>query len=667
MRSLIFSFLKSSTSLLMLASLVLAVLNFNIDTAFGDARELADPVLFGGGDVLTPFGTVESWHDRGAWNANTAFTCGANPDDEPCENGLIPGLPTNYNPDYAAEGLAGLDASLAPNPLFPTTPLNVNDPFDASKSVAFNNANALGPNAEQFLAVPAVGAVPQGGLNPGDILFFHNGVIGVNANDDQGNPVPVEQRIKIVDVNHNVYMGVRSDSTFGGSNARTTSFHLGATNDSGQAILNIKGGDFFKGDGMFRIGSEVSGSDVTLNFTSGGLVQVGNSLPANIPGEPTNTDAAMIIGSTQGNSTGTFNQTGGEVVVSGQIAFGPGNPSTGGGGTYNMNSGIMRVETLDAAPGAAEVANIQMGQGDDKFGVFNQTGGTVSVDAEIVLGVFSGEQGIFSNSAQGQGTWNISASAGGSATGDFDGDGDVDGGDFLLWQRGGSPNGIGSGDLADWETNYGSTGGGSGGTATLNQGVGTSNGGADRGALVVGRGGTGVLNIDGSAGAVEVNAASIVLAELGLIDNSIANGDSSGLLKITGDNATVTTGNLMVGEGDATVEFDFNGASTVSSIDVTGDVDLAGTGTSPDTVLELNLAGVASLPGGSVVLIDIGGALTGTFATVNGLPAGFAIDYSSGDVVLTGPAALAAVPEPTTAAMCLLAMLGAMTRRNRNR
>jgi hypothetical protein len=42
--------------------------------------------------------------------------------------------------------------------------------------------------------------------------------------------------------------------------------------------------------------------------------------------------------------------------------------------------------------------------------------------------------------------------------GDFDDDGDVDGNDFLLWQRGGSPNGATSGDLALWEDNYGMTG-----------------------------------------------------------------------------------------------------------------------------------------------------------------------------------------------------------------
>ncbi len=40
-------------------------------------------------------------------------------------------------------------------------------------------------------------------------------------------------------------------------------------------------------------------------------------------------------------------------------------------------------------------------------------------------------------------------------SGDFDGDGDVDGRDFLIWQRGGSPNGINSGDLAIWQEQYG--------------------------------------------------------------------------------------------------------------------------------------------------------------------------------------------------------------------
>ena len=41
--------------------------------------------------------------------------------------------------------------------------------------------------------------------------------------------------------------------------------------------------------------------------------------------------------------------------------------------------------------------------------------------------------------------------------GDFDSNGDVDGADFLLWQRGGSPSPLSPADLADWEANYATT------------------------------------------------------------------------------------------------------------------------------------------------------------------------------------------------------------------
>jgi hypothetical protein len=43
------------------------------------------------------------------------------------------------------------------------------------------------------------------------------------------------------------------------------------------------------------------------------------------------------------------------------------------------------------------------------------------------------------------------------STADFDGDGDVDGADFLLWQRGGSPNALSQSDLALWEDHFGIT------------------------------------------------------------------------------------------------------------------------------------------------------------------------------------------------------------------
>lgn len=42
--------------------------------------------------------------------------------------------------------------------------------------------------------------------------------------------------------------------------------------------------------------------------------------------------------------------------------------------------------------------------------------------------------------------------------GDFNGDGEVDGRDFLVWQRGESPNALSAGDLAEWQENYNGVG-----------------------------------------------------------------------------------------------------------------------------------------------------------------------------------------------------------------
>jgi hypothetical protein len=45
----------------------------------------------------------------------------------------------------------------------------------------------------------------------------------------------------------------------------------------------------------------------------------------------------------------------------------------------------------------------------------------------------------------------------GAEDGDFDDDGDVDGNDFLVWQRGGSPNPLSSADLNIWKASFGTT------------------------------------------------------------------------------------------------------------------------------------------------------------------------------------------------------------------
>jgi hypothetical protein len=51
----------------------------------------------------------------------------------------------------------------------------------------------------------------------------------------------------------------------------------------------------------------------------------------------------------------------------------------------------------------------------------------------------------------------ISFTSGTGPSGDYDADGDVDGRDFLVWQRGGSPNPMSAADLATWKANFGAT------------------------------------------------------------------------------------------------------------------------------------------------------------------------------------------------------------------
>jgi len=71
--------------------------------------------------------------------------------------------------------------------------------------------------------------------------------------------------------------------------------------------------------------------------------------------------------------------------------------------------------------------------------------------------------GVMGSDALGVGLINLNNFAGnqfftvpntGGTDGDFDGDGDVDGRDFLLWQRGGSPSPFSPADLAEWQGAY---------------------------------------------------------------------------------------------------------------------------------------------------------------------------------------------------------------------
>ena len=88
--------------------------------------------------------------------------------------------------------------------------------------------------------------------------------------------------------------------------------------------------------------------------------------------------------------------------------------------------------------------------------------GTDTINALFING-FPQAAGVYGSigsgatfeSAMFTGMGTLTVSSLGTVSGDYDGDGDVDGRDFLVWQRGGSPTPFSAGDLVAWQTTYG--------------------------------------------------------------------------------------------------------------------------------------------------------------------------------------------------------------------
>ena len=125
---------------------------------------------------------------------------------------------------------------------------------------------------------------------------------------------------------------------------------------------------------------------------------------------------------------------------------------TDGRGHLLQNNGAGRFADLTARSGIGDLA-----------GAGRAVSADLDHDGDLDLLLLGGERPlVFRNNLDGTFTevaaaMGLALPAGGRAAafGDFDDDGIVDGNDFLLWQRGGSPNGIASGDLALWEANFG--------------------------------------------------------------------------------------------------------------------------------------------------------------------------------------------------------------------
>lgn len=191
-----------------------------------------------------------------------------------------------------------------------------------------------------------------------------------------------------------------------------------------------------------------------------------------------NLDADTSVSVTSG--TLDFNNeialNGNTLTISGNVNI---NHSIVGGGSVSSSSGVLGTAGSTAISGnlvASDTLQFDLGEANtDSFDVSGTA--TLSGVLDVVLEPGYSPSGSYTliSAASGLNTSGLALDPNDAATfalgaqgndlilsvrggnGDFNGDGFVDGVDFLLWQRGGSPNPLSQSDLEEWQNNYGTT------------------------------------------------------------------------------------------------------------------------------------------------------------------------------------------------------------------
>lgn len=265
----------------------------------------------------------------------------------------------------------------------------------------------------------------------------------------------------------------------GGGGNSTVNFNGGvvrATVDQDQFIVNLTTANVAAG-GLIV---DSNGFDVTSNQSfsgaggvtkqgDGALRLTGNSTYA---GTTTVQGGALLVNASH-SGTGTYTvdagatlggtgSIAGDVNVNGILNAGDGIGTFTVDGTVRFGAGGTLAVDIDTASGAdmIDVVDLDLSEMNDVL------------DITLIGSVPAGDYLIANYSGTLTGTFNatggfavdyskpnqifVSVSAGG-IPGDFDHDGDVDGVDYLIWQRGESPNPLSAEDLADWQANYGTS------------------------------------------------------------------------------------------------------------------------------------------------------------------------------------------------------------------
>jgi hypothetical protein len=242
---------------------------------------------------------------------------------------------------------------------------------------------------------------------------------------------------------------------------------------SNSGIVEVRGGELevsgsnssnlFEIEASYGAKLRFGGTGISNNGTSAKISVIGGEVDffGNIQNGSSST---IVVGN---SSTAVFHDT---LTNNGDLIVLPG-------------SSVFGVDALNLLGGSSNLA-IELGA-DDAFETVAplQASGLIIVEGDLTVTLANGfepqlgdvfpllyagdhRSGIFSNEnlpALSAGLkWELnytpnsaSLTVAEGSDGDFDGDGDVDGRDFLLWQRGSSPDPRSTEDLADWQTNYG--------------------------------------------------------------------------------------------------------------------------------------------------------------------------------------------------------------------
>ena len=305
---------------------------------------------------------------------------------------------------------------------------------------------------------------------------------------------PADYTIKLGSLASNAGLNIRGANT-GASGAGTVTLEVGHLGTSTTIAGGFNNGDTNNANHKNLALHKVGAGTLTMggggNYSGGTTVSAGTllvnathtvQLPAAGPIAST-TGYVVESGGTLGGS-GTINTSAvnTSVVVNGGGNLAPG-AATPGTLTMDLGAGILDLSAVGAGGLKFDLGALATS---DKVTLTNAFStldiGTLSFAdfAFTNAGVANGVYTLFDAAAPivgslvspsgslfgGTGTLSLDAInndilltvAGAGVAGDFNGDGRVNGTDFLVWQRGGSPSPNSAGDLATWRANYGAGG-----------------------------------------------------------------------------------------------------------------------------------------------------------------------------------------------------------------